>query len=117
MNFRRVIKAKLLVFNISTRKWMELVEYRNEWRYLVIAGKYLNAIEWCYRGEQKRDVRHATKGITVTVLQIETTNGGRTSQRRISDRVRRRQRTLGQNPEFKEADEVVCANDGRIVDR
>ncbi len=52
-----------------------------------------------------------------TELQIETTNGGSTSQRRISDRVRRRERTLDQNSKFKEVHEVVCANNGRIVTR
>jgi hypothetical protein len=40
MNFRGVIKADLLAFNKSTESWMELAENWNEWRYLVIAGKY-----------------------------------------------------------------------------
>ncbi len=44
-----------------------------------------------------------------------TTNGGSTSQRRISDRVQRRQQTLDQNPEFKEAHEVVCVDKVSIV--
>ncbi len=81
MNFRRVIKANLLAFNISTAKWVELVENRNGWRYLVIAGKYWNVIEWCYLREQERDVRYAAKGMRDTELQIETINGGDTSQR------------------------------------
>ncbi len=117
MNFRRVIKADQLAFNISTESWMELAENRSEWRYLVIAGKYWNTIEWCCLREQERDVRYAAKGMRNTQLQTVTTNGRGTSQRRSSDRVRRRQQTLDQNPEFKEVHEVVCANDGRIVAR
>ncbi len=117
MNFRRVNKANLLAFNISTESWMELAENRNEWRYLVITGKYWNAIEWCCFREQERDVKYAAKGTRDTEFQTVTTNGRSTIQRRNSDRVRRRQRTLDQNPEFKEVHEVVCANDGRIVTR
>jgi hypothetical protein len=80
-------------------------------------GKYWNTIEWCCLREQERDVRYATKGMRDTEFQTVTTNGCDTSQRRNSDRVRRRQRTLDQNPEFKEVHEVVYANDGRIVTR
>ncbi len=108
MNFRRFIKADLLVFNISTESWVELAENWNEWRYLVIAGKYWNAIEWCCFREQERDVRYAAKGMRDTEFQTVTTNGRSTSQRRILDRVRLRQQTLDQNPEFKEVHEVVC---------
>ncbi len=117
MNFRRAIKADLLAFNISTESWMELAENRNEWRYLVLAGKFWNAIEWYCLREQERDVRYAAKGIRDTEFQTVTTNGRGTSQRRSSDRVRRRQQTLDQNPECKEVHEVVCVNDGRIVTR
>jgi hypothetical protein len=98
MNFRRVINADLLAFNISTGNWMERVENLNEWRYLVIAGKYSNAIEWCCLREQERDVRYVAKDARDTELQIETTNEGSTSQRRISNRVRRRHILLDQNP-------------------
>jgi hypothetical protein len=97
---------------------MELAENRNEWRYLVIAGKYWNAIEWCCFREQERDIRYAAKGTRDTEFQTVPTNGRNTSQRRsLEDRVRRRQRTLDQIPEFKEVHEVVCADDGRIVIR
>ncbi len=84
---------------------------------MVIAGKYWNVIEWCCLREQKRDVRYAAKGMRDTEFQTETTNGRSTRQRRISDRVRRRQRTLDQDPEFKVVHEVMCVNDGRIVTR
>jgi hypothetical protein len=56
----------------------------------LIAGKYWNAIEWCCFREQERDVRYAAKGMRNTEFQTVTTNGRSTSQRRSSDRVRRR---------------------------
>ncbi len=57
-------------------------------------------------------IRASSQTARLTVVRSSST-----SQRRISDRARCRQRALDQNPEFKEVHEDVCANDGRIVTR
>ncbi len=52
---------------------MELVENRNEQRYLVIAGKYWNSIEWCCLREQERgkDMQRKVWGILSSRLNLQ----------------------------------------------